>query len=696
MVLDKMISKNPLFELSQGFVRPFGTNFFDDGINFSIFSKHATSVTLCLFLKGFEFPVAEILLNNELNKTGDVWHIFVHNLSKDHLYAYRIDGPAENLGKNRFDPKKFLLDPFAKAVYSEKKQFSLINNESIEIKRDTFFLGAVSVDHDFDWENVKKPKLAMKDLIIYEMHVRGFTIDQSSVVKNKGTFLGIIEKIPHLIELGINAVELMPVQEFNENEYHGIKPLNNTKLCDYWGYSTLNFFSLNTLYAKGKENNSALIEFKTLVRELHRNNIEVIVDVVFNHTSEGNYLGPTISFRGIDNSIYYILDLKNEYYNFSGCGNTFNCNHPVVTELILEALRYFAIETHIDGFRFDLASILNRDKFGEPKRNESIVELISQDPILSKIKLIAEPWDAAGFYQVGSFYPDEIRWSEWNGRYRDTIRLFISGIKKNQGKFASRISGSEDLYHNRAPFSSINFITSHDGFSLADLVSYNHKHNLANGEENKDGLNYNISWNCGVEGDTLDEEVLTLRQKQMRNFHMALMISQGVPMIYMGDEYGHTKNGNNNTWCQDNTLNWFQWDSLTTNSHFYRFYRKMINFRKKHSVLRKSSFLTNQDIFWHGVFPLNPSFESNHSFIAFTLIDTETDENLYVAFNAENRELSVQLPLPRHNYSWHMIVNTANSSPSDFIDDKDLAVFESEWFQMVAYSSVLFKEKRIR
>lgn len=670
--------------LSPGNPQPFGAQCFDNGVNFSLFSRSAISVTLCLFEENDQSLLAEIHLNPDINKTGDVWHIFVHGLKKTHLYAYSL----KTIKRDK--PSKFLADPFAKAVNrGRNREF---NRDSIG-SRSLNYLGVISVEHEFDWEGIKKPEIPIKELIIYEMHVRGFTLDTSSCVSHKGTFLGLIEKIPYLKELGINAIELMPVQEFNEMDYSRINPISNEKLCDYWGYSTINYFSLNSLYASGTENHSSLLEFKTMVREMHRNSIEVILDVVFNHTGEGNYEGPTISFKGIDNSIYYILDEENEYYNFSGCGNTFNCNHPVVTELILTALRYFVIETQVDGFRFDLASILYRDKFGHPHKVSSLIELISQDPILSKTKLIAEPWDAAGLYQVGQFYPHEIRWSEWNGRFRDCIRSFFCGVNRIQGKFATRISGSEDLYYQRAPFSSINFITSHDGFSLADLVSYNQKHNIANGEDDRDGSNHNISWNCGVEGATSDITILKLRQKQMRNFHFALMISQGVPLIYMGDEYGHTKQGNNNTWCQDNKLNWFQWDLIETNGGFYRFYRKMIEFRKNHSILKQATFLTERDVVWHGQFPFQPDFDSNFSFIAFTLINERVDENLYIAFNATSEDIVVYLPPARHLHGWFMVVNTANESPRDFIEDQDLKMIAEEFIRMEANSSILLKTR---
>ncbi len=654
-----MRENNNLY-LNNGIPKPFGTNIFDYGINFSIFSKKATSVVLCLFSK--ELNITEIPLSKDDNKTGDVWHVFVHDLTPDYLYGYKIDGST------------ILLDPFAKAVFT-------LNDGTL--------LGGFLTKNPFDWEGTKNPQIPTKDLIIYEMHVRGFTIDDSSKVVHKGTFLGIVEKIPYLIELGISAIELMPINIFDQNEYKGINPLNNKILCNYWGYSPLNYFSLHGLYASGRDINSPLLEFKTLVKNLHAHGIEIILDVVFNHTGELDALGPTLSFRGISNSVYYILDPENQYYNFSGCGNTLNCNHPVVIDLILEALRYFVIECHVDGFRFDLASIFNRDEKGEPHKNLKILDMISEDPVLMDTKLIAEPWDAAGFYQVGWFYTAKKRWSEWNGRYRDALRYFLNGLKKDPAKFATRISGSEDLYYKRGPETSINFITSHDGFSLRDLVSYAHKHNLPNGENNEDGLNHNMSNNFGIEGETLDPIILKLREKQMRNFHFTLMISQGVPLIFMGDEYGHTRLGNNNAWCQDNEINWFNWDNLKKNQSFYRFYRKMIAFRKQYSCFRKDTFLQMKDITWHGEKPSFPNFSFGYAFVAFTLIDHASHKKFYIAINANDHEMHLELPLCEEGSRWQFVVNTDNEALKDFIDEKERVAVTETHIKIASHSCIL-------
>lgn len=655
--------------VSVGFPEPFGTYRFKNGVNFSLCTKSAHVVTLCLFLENEVLPFTELVLNPKINKTGDVWHILVHELPLNLKYAYRIGA------HNEFDQTQFLLDPFAKAV-SRKGE-----------GKNIFYLGAIDVDSSFDWQGVSNPAISMKDLIIYEMHVRGFTKDPSSQVTDKGTFLGLIEKISYLKDLGINCIELMPVQEFNEHDHLALNPLNKQPLFNYWGYSTLNFFSLHSQFLK--DQNNSLIEFKTMVRELHKNGIEIILDVVFNHTGEGNQFGPTISFKGIDNHIYYIMDSENNYANYTGCGNTVSCNRPTVANFILEVLRYFVLEMHVDGFRFDLCTILNLDKKGNRLKSAPIIDFISEDPILATVKLIAEPWDPSGQYQVGSFYPEIIRWSEWNGKYRNTVRAFINGLRKNKSLFATRICGSEDLYKSRSPFTSVNFITCHDGFSLNDLVSYNQKHNIENGEDNKDGHNENLSWNCGVEGVTDDQGIISLRDRQMKNFHFTLMISQGVPMLFMGDEYGHTKNGNNNAWCQDNPLNWFQWALLEKNKEYFTFYKKMIAFRNKYSIFRKETFLRNEDIIWHGFNPNQSPFENEESFIAFTLIDHESGINFYIAINAMQTEAVITLPSPPNSSQWYPVVNTAAKSPDDFIDPGKGTPLSSDQFTMAFHSALL-------
>ena len=479
----------------------------------------------------------------------------------------------------------------------------------------------------------------------------------------------------------------MPLFEFNENECLLRNPETDGQLLNYWGYSTCNFFSPMNRYGTG--NRSVLTEFKMLVKELHANGIEVILDVVYNHTNEGNQSGPIVSFKGLENAVYYMLAPNGEYYNFTGCGNTFNCNHPVVRELIRDSLRYWVTEMHVDGFRFDLASILVRSHDGIPLSNPPLIEAITHDPILANTKLIAEAWDAGGLYQVGTF-PAMGKWAEWNGKYRDEVRSFIKGSEGAAGKFATRLGGSEDLYgKGRLPIHSINFITAHDGFTLADLVSYNEKHNLANGEENRDGDNNNLSWNCGVEGATEDPAILTLRERQRKNFLVALMVSQGVPMILMGDEYGHTKNGNNNTWAHDSRINWFQWDTLEASQPFFRFFQKIIAFRKAHSVLIRSRFLGPQEITWHGLEPEKADWGGSSSFLACSLTDTLKNYTLYIAFNAFHQEMAPRLPQRRK--PWRRYVYTALLSPQDVVEEEGAEEVKEETFTLAPYSALILK-----
>ncbi len=665
---------------SRGFPLPFGTTKHPNGINFALFSKRAVAVSLCLFAPNQERPFQEIPLDPDINKTGDIWHIFIYDLPLDYHYGYRVDGPYDPLKGHYFDNRAILLDPYAKLVVNNQKWGVSPPKESSHIHK-----GVVHPLEPFDWGVDTHPNIPLKELIIYEMHVRGFTQDPSSGVVQKGTFLGIIEKIPHLKELGINAVELLPIHAFNERDNLHRNPKNAKHLFQYWGYSTINFFSPMVKYGTGKSN--VISEFKTLVKELHANGIEVILDVVFNHTAEGDSRGPHLSFKGLENSVYYMLGPNGEYYNFSGCGNTLNCNNPVVRELIRDSLRYWVKEMHVDGFRFDLASILVRSHDGIPLESPPLIEAISQDPILANIKLIAEAWDAGGLYQVGTF-PAMGVWAEWNGIYRDNVRGFIKGTDGEAGRFATRIGGSEDLYgKGRTPAHSINFIIAHDGFSLLDLVSYNEKHNEENGEENRDGTNNNDSWNCGEEGPSKNVKVNALRQRQMRNFHLALMVSQGVPMILMSDEYGHTKFGNNNSWGHDSRLNWFQWDTLEKNQDFFRFYKTMIAFRKSHPVLYRSRFLKEGDIFWHGSELGKPDWSETSRFIACTLPDSINHYELFMAFNSSFKPVTFQLP-QRH---WLRIVDTSKKPPRDFVEEKRARAVTQPSYTLPAHAALLLK-----
>lgn len=672
------------FEISRGFPRPFGATKYPKGINFALFSKHATIVSLCLFHPESSKPTCEIPLEPKIHKTGDVWHVFVYDLPPEYHYGYRVDGPYDPLKGHYFDNRLIVLDPYCKQIASSARWGSSERIDTSHTHR-----GVIYPLEPFNWEEDAHPNLPFKELIIYEMHVRGFTQDPSSQVQHRGTYLGIIEKIPYLKSLGINAVELMPIHEFNEAGNIHRNPDTGEPLHNYWGYSTINFFSPMNRYATDEK--QTIREFKTLVKELHANGIEVILDVVYNHTAEGNQEGPVISFKGLENSVYYMLAPNGEYYNFSGCGNTVNCNHPVVREMIRDSLRYWVTEMHVDGFRFDLASILVRSHDGIPLENPPLIDAITQDPILANTKLIAEAWDAGGLYQVGSF-PGMNVWAEWNGKYRDQVRRFIKGTAGEAGHFASRISGSEDLYgKGKQTSQSINFITAHDGFSLYDLVTYSEKHNLLNGEENRDGDNNNESWNCGEEGATEDAEILALRERQRKNFHVALMVSQGVPMLLMGDEYGHTKGGNNNTWGHDSRLNWFQWDSLESSGDFFRFYTKMITFRKSHPVLTRSRFLGPKDVNWHGVEPGKPDWGAQNRFIACSLPDTLNNYILYIAFNAFFHEITVHLPW--HDAPWRQMIYTLLPSPEDIVDEENAHEITTKSFTLAPHSSLIFKTR---
>jgi isoamylase/glycogen operon protein len=673
------------FLIAQGSPLPFGPSQKGDRVNFSLISTQAKKISLCLFTSHSKTPLYEIPLDPEKNKTGHVWHIELQN-PPTYFYLYRID-----------DSLTFVIDPYCKSLFSnnEWNTFSDISASYSGEKKhvsDYFPMAYAKALGDFDWQGISPPYIPKQHLIVYEMHIRGFTQDPSSHVTYPGTYLGVIEKIPYLLDLGINAIEFLPVFEFNSEEYRQPSPVTGELLCNYWGYSPVHFFSPMQKYASRNTPEAGIHEFKQMVRELHRNGIEVILDVVYNHTAEGGQNGPTFSFKALDPLAYYLFN-ENKHSNFSGCGNTMSCNHPFSIELILQSLRYWVTEMHIDGFRFDLASILYRGTHGELLPKPPLVEAISQDPILAGTKLIAEPWDAAGVHQVGGFCQNSKRWSEWNDRYRDTVRSFIKGTGSKE-TFATRLCGSQDVYFASSPQSSLNFITAHDGFTLADLVSYNNKHNLGNGEKNRDGTNNNVSWNCGKEGPTQDPDILALRARQMRNFLLALFISRGIPMLHMGDEYGHTKQGNNNTWCQDNVLNWFLWDQKE-GSTLYRFCKKIIEVRRRYPVLQNNKFFRNGEIDWHGKIPYEPQWNTTDHFLAYTLkTDVET-EKLYLAFNASSDFVSVQLPAPPLNTSWHWLVNTGRVSPEDIYEETSSPLFESTSYQMLPYSAMMLHSKEM-
>ncbi|KAF6257870.1 isoamylase [Scenedesmus sp. NREL 46B-D3] len=741
-----------------------------DAINFALTSGSAKGVKLVLFTEddlALGSSTYEVTLDPATNKTGDVWHIALPQCDCSLLYGYRVTGENQDTNKapsavgHKFD--EVVMDPYAKGILS-RRRYGELGPAHLDYKSDKV-LGLAPTwpqaaaflpkpdDEDFDWEGDTPLELPIEDLVIYEMHVRGFTAHPSAAVQAPGTYLGLIEKLDYLKALGVNAIELLPVFEFNELEYYSPIPGSTTgeHRFNFWGYSTVNFFSPMARYsfaiASGADGAALQQEFKLLVREAHKRGIEVILDVVFNHTAEGNQLGPTLSFRGLDNRVYYMLAPLGEYYNYSGCGNTLNCNHPTVRKLIVDCLRYWVTEFHVDGFRFDLASILTRAHSawhtstpspvagappaalhsggaivdetgimtdgagvptGTPLSDPPLVSAISEDPVLRETKMIAEAWDCDGLYQVGAFPHYGGRWSEWNGTYRDTVRQFLKGTEGPwAGNFASALCGSPNIYANthpaetdwwannagrrwrgnRAPTASINFVSAHDGFTLADLVAYNDKHNSANGENNQDGENHNLSWNCGAEGVTERLDVNRLRQRQMRNFQCALLLSHGVPMLQMGDEFGHSKAGNNNTYCHDSELNWVDWQQVAEDTHgFARFTRQLITFsRIARPCLRRTSYVTDNDIQWHGEAAFKPDWTDSSRLVAYTLKKHAPDVGgLYVAFNSGHTPKVVELP-NWHGRAWRVVVDTGKLAPFDIlIPDAELAPEEAEQAQLAA------------
>lgn len=627
------------------------------GVNFTIYSLQATSCELLLYHRKAKEPYAVIPIPDSY-RIGKTWSIMIFGLNvEDFEYAYRLDGPYDPAKGLRFDKTRIILDPYAKAVVGQRKWG--------EQKTANGSYRARVVKNNFHWDTSRFPNTPMEDSIIYEMHVRGFTRHPSSGVTYPGTFAGIIEKIPYLKRLGVTAVELLPIFEFDEvasgHMYQG------KHLYEYWGYNTVAFFAPNTSYAASAEYNREGRELKETIQLLKENGIEVILDVVFNHTAEGNEFGPFISFRGIDNNVYYMLTPDGHYYNFSGCGNTMNCNHPVVQQFIVDCLRYWVMQYHVDGFRFDLASILGRDENGRPLEDPPLLKRLAYDPILGNVKLIAESWDAGGMYQVGSF-PAYNRWAEWNGKYRDTMRDFLKGNFWCAPEAAQRITGSLDLYYSvyKGYTSSVNFLTCHDGFTLYDLYSYNNKHNEPNGWNNTDGTNDNRSWNCGCEGDTDDPNVLSLRFRMMRNAITVLMCSRGTPMILAGDEFGNTKFGNNNSYCQDNEISWLDWSLLKKNEKFFTFYRNMIAFRKKHRVISRELQPAKCGLPKLSISDNNPdnhniTHETRTLGVLFAGFDPDRNEDdvVYLLVNPYWESVPVRLPALPDGLGWGICVDTA-------------------------------------
>ena len=655
------------FKIRPGFFRMYGACVASNGVSFTINSHGATRCTLLLFKPQASKPYARIPFPDSY-RIGDTYSMLVFDIKPDEFeYAFSFDGPYEPAKGLLFNEENVLLDPYSRAVTGQRKW-----GEKPEGGKDFEYRARV-VKSSFDWGNIKQLEQPFEDLVIYETHVRGYTKDKSSGVSAPGTFAGLKDKIPYLKDLGINAVELMPIFEFDEME--SARVVDDVQLYNYWGYNTVSFFAPNTSYAFNEEHNHEGDELKSLIKALKENGIEVILDVVFNHTAEGNEMGPCFSFKGIDNNVYYMLTPDAHYYNFSGCGNVMNCNHPVVRSFIIDCLRHWAIEYRVDGFRFDLASILGRDQNGAPMANPPILESLAFDPVLGKMKLIAEAWDAGGLYQVGSF-PSWNRWAEWNGRYRDDMRSFLKGDDGMAGNAITRITGSRDLYspESRGHKASVNFLTCHDGFTLYDLYSYNDKHNEKNGWNNTDGDNNGHSWNCGAEGETDDPNVNGLRRRLIKNAFAALLCSRGPAMFFAGDEFCNTQFGNNNAYCQDNIISWLDWSRLEEFKEIHDFVRHMIQFRKEHPILRrmtKPSSCQFPEISVHNGTPFNASTDYKTKLIGIMYAgrneeDTE-DDIVFYCMNAYWEPLVMQLPVLPNGKHWHVDTNTN----AEYFDGED-------------------------
>ncbi len=678
---------------------PLGPTPNDHGVQFTVFSRHATGVHLLLFANPQDgTPTDVIELDPGENRTGDIWHVQVDGIGPGQFYLYRVFGPYEPRKGHRFNPNKLLLDPYTKAVtgnfvwnladargydpQSPDKDLSFSETSDI-----AGMPKCIVISDEFDWRGDRPLNLPLRHSVIYEIHVRGLTLHPSSKdvgVERPGTFRGVAEMIPYLKKLGITAVELLPVQEFDEYEVQRKNPLTGKKLDNYWGYSTMSFFAPKGSYSSAGAQGQQVVEFKEMVREIHQAGIEVILDMVFNHSAEGNEMGPTLCFRGWDNSIYYILDKDRRYYkNYTGCGNTLNCNHPIVRSLIIDCLRYWVVEMHVDGFRFDLGSVLGRDSRGRLMENPPVVERIAEDPLLRDTKIIAEAWDAAGAYQVGSFPGG--RWAEWNDRFRDDVRMFWRGDPNSAPHLATRLTGSADLYlrDGRKPFHSINFVTSHDGFTLNDLVTYSEKHNEANGEDNQDGHNQNYSANYGVEGETDDQEILNTRNRQVKNFLVTLFLSLGTPMLLGGDELRRTQRGNNNAFCQNNEISWYDWTFQDRHGDILRFSRGLIAFRKNHPAFHRPEFYSGEDrdrnsipdITWFDEKGRPLDWEKADRSLAYRLdgskaeIDADRDDNdFFFMFNAFAEQQEFCVCEPPKGKSWYLAIDTGLLSPEDILE----------------------------
>ncbi|HBM16733.1 MAG TPA: glycogen debranching enzyme GlgX [Lentisphaeria bacterium] len=660
------------FETERGKPHPLGATVTKNGVNFSIFSRFAAKVELLIFNKEIDKePCFTITLDNEFNKTFNFWHVFVKRLKPCAFYAYRVDGPDDPQNGHRFNRNKLLIDPYGRGL--SRKLFSLKDASSQEDNIATSMRSAV-VDVDrYDWQEDKPINRPMHHTIIYELHVGAFTKSPSSKVKYQGTFLGVIEKIPYLLELGVTAVELQPVFDFDDTSI--LPHVKDRKLTDFWGYNPIGFFVPHSSYCVSSSPSERITEFRDMIRALHKAGIGVILDVVFNHTYEGNETGPTYCFRGLDNSIYYHLSQdKSKYADYSGCGNSLSCNHPIVSKFIIDCLRYWVEEMHVDGFRFDLASVMARGEGGDVLKYPPILWTIELSDRLIDTKIIAEAWDAAGLYQVGDF--PGFRWAEWNGKYRDDVRKFMRSEEDTVKNFAYRLCGSFDLYADRGqtPTNTINFVTAHDGFTLNDLVSYNEKHNLENGEDNRDGSNDNFSWNCGTEGSTVNLEIELLRKKQIRNFATVLMLSRGIPMILFGDEIRRTQNGNNNSYCQNNGQTYFDWSLVKENSELFHFWKELIRFRKRHPSITSRNY-TFEESFNNRGFSHKPVFygtrlsdvlkaekyDPSARALAYLRGGMEEESDIYALFNMYWDNLDFEVPAVKGR-KWHYAINTSIAS----------------------------------
>jgi len=683
-----------IFEFHSGSPLPLGASVASDGVNFAIFSRNATAVTIVIYETAEDdMPIIKHELDPKENQTGDIWHCFINGARAGQWYGYFIDGDYDPKSGKRFNVNKLLLDPYAKAVkikeplnleemFAYDKTSKLEDLSFSKLRSDRTAPRACIIKHTPE-QIIRHRRRKLKDHIIYEMHVRGFTVNPNSGVADPGTFKGIIDKIPYLQELGVTAVELLPIHAYDDKSVLRYAP-DGTPLTNYWGYDPIAFSALHETYCANKAPHGAIEEFKAMVNEFHKADIEVIIDVVFNHTGEGNEFGPTVSFKGIDNPMYYMLDNGRHYKNYTGCGNTMNCSHSVIREMIVDSLVYWVVEMGVDGFRFDLASVFSRDADGNLIQNAPLVEKIAENPVLRDVIIIAESWDAAGAYQLGSF--GGYRWAEWNGAFRDDIRSFIKADIGSLKSVIERITGSPSMFltSSKFPANSINFITCHDGFTLNDLVSYQEKHNLENGEENKDGYNDNRSWNCGIEGETSDPKILKLRKKQMKNSLALLMVSLGVPMITAGDEFCRTQLGNNNAYCQDNEMSWLDWSLLEKNKDLFRFVKNMIVFRKQNSSLRRRHFYyvpeeidmdKFRDLVWFNEKGEEPDWQPDLYHIGFlikgwTPIEGSIEkgnQDIFIILNSHWDPHTYILPKIKGK-RWYFVCDTDKDSPNDMVE----------------------------